>query len=145
MSYTWQNGDLITAERLNSMKSSVATVIVDTDSDAWQYDCAFMLVYIKMRDGRYPLDGQIAYEGVCWIPGGRAYIPCSIPPESDDYGLYVLFPDVVDSFASYTISGDISQTKITAQVYQDGSWISDFWYGFKVSGDGMVVVSYNDE
>ena len=143
MSYTWQNGDLITAERLNNTGGSVATVIVDFNDGGWPGSVVVFVGYAKTTGGRNSIESPMM-EWFSAPPLARMYISVCVPAESDDYSAYIMFNDFIDADAIYTVSGDISQTKTTlSQRLGDASWASEPLYGFKVSGDGMITVAYN--
>ena len=77
-------------------------------------------------------------------PCGRFYIPVCVPKDND-FKAYILFPDAIDDIALYNITGNISSTKIEAHFkVGNNQWDSVPYYGFEVSGDGMISVAYND-
>lgn len=155
MSYTpttWTTGDTVTATALNKIENgiasagSVATVVVDFNNGGITGSVGALVGYAKYLDNydRYSIESPLQ-DYYSATPTGRFYIPVPLPATTDDYRAYIFFGYPIDNMAGYTITGNISTTKIEAFVRSGASsWVSETWYGFEVSGDGEIDVYYND-
>lgn len=156
MSYsptTWSTGDTITASAMNKIENgianagSVASVIVNFNGGGLSGSvicCVAYAQYISVQDV-YSIESPIEehYAGAPYR--ARMYIPVCVPPSTDDFKAYIFFPQFIDNIAGYTITGNISTTKIEG-LCRSGSttWESVPYYGFEVTGDGEIDVWYND-
>lgn len=156
MSYsptTWSTGDTITASAMNKIENgianagSVATVIVNFNDGGLVGSVACIVAYaqyISVRDIYSIESNMVDYYGVAPYQG-RLYIPVCVPSSTDDFKAYIFFNDAIDSMSGYTVTGNISATKITGNVRASSTtWHSTPYYGFEVTGDGEIDVWYND-
>lgn len=153
MSYTpttWTTGDTITATALNKIENgvanagSVATVCVNFNDGGISGSMVIYLGYAQYTNNRYSIESPI-FEYYLVTPCARVYIPVPLPPTGDNFKAYIFFNYEIDSMAEYTITGNISSTKIEAFPRASAStWFSEIYYGFEVTGDGQIDVSYTD-
>lgn len=147
---TWTTGDTITASAMNKIENgiagagSVATVRVNFNGGGISGTANCFVGYAQYTNGRYSIESPLMEYGSA-TPTNRMYIPVCLPPSDDDFKAYIFFAYYIDNVAGYTITGNISTTKIEAQVRSGASsWYSETWYGFEVNGDGQIDVYYND-
>lgn len=146
MGYTWSNGDLITAERLNNTGSRIATVIVDFNDSGINGTVGCYVGYAKYNNtfGGYSIESPL-FEHYGYKPAARIYLSVILPPSGDDYKAFVFFNDYIDNMAGYTVTGDISTTKTEAHIRTGSNvWESVVYYGFEVTGDGEIDPYYDD-
>jgi len=155
MSYTpttWTTGDTITASAMNKIENgianagSMAMVIVDFNNGGISGSVGVYVGYAKYISAHsiYSIESPML-EYFSATPRGRMYIPVCIPSTEDDYKAYIFFNDFINDIAGYTITGNISTTKIEGHVRTGSStWNSESFYGFEVTGDGEIDVYYND-
>ena len=153
MSYTptsWTTGDTITATKLNKLENgvanagSVATVCVNFNDGGMTGSVAVFVGYAQYTNNLYSIESPI-FEHYSTVPCARFYIPVPLPPTGDDFKAYIFFNYYTDNLAEYTVSGNISSTKIEANPRSGAStWFSETWYGFEVTGDGQIDVAYAD-
>ena len=146
MGYTWSNGDLITAERLNNTGSRIATVIVDFNDSGINGTVGCYVGYAKYNNtfGGYSIESPL-FEHYGYKPAARIYLSVILPPSGDDYKAFVFFHNYIDNMAGYTVTGDISTTKTEAHIRTGSNvWESAAYYGFEVTGDGEIDPYYDD-
>jgi hypothetical protein len=156
MSYTpheWSTGDTITAARLNALENgvgsagSVASVCVNWNDGGMSGSVLCYVGYAKAVPGEdfYSIESPLN-EHYCTAPyTGRDYFAVPLPPSGDGFKAYVFFNESYHSMALFDVEGNISDTEIEALVKIGSSeWNSAAYYGFEVTGDGTIAVSYND-
>ena len=156
MSYTpheWSTGETITAAKLNALENgvgsagSVATVCVNWNDGGLSGSVLCYVGYAKAIPGEdfYSIESPL-YEHFCTAPNiARDYIAVPLPPSGDDFKAYIFFDDSYHSFALFDVEGNISDTQIEAAVKIGSSeWASAAYFGFEVTGDGTIAVSYYD-
>ena len=156
MSYTpheWTTGETITAAKLNALENgaasggSVATVCVNWNDGGMGGSVLCYIGYAKPVPGEdfYSIESPI-YERYCTAPyTARDYFTVALPPSGDDFKAYIFFGNDYHSMALFDVEGGISDTEIEAYKKMGGSqWESSVFYGFEVTGDGTINVSYND-
>lgn len=154
MSYTpttWTTGDTITASALNKIENgvanagSVATVCVDITDGTLSGSQYFVVAYAQHINNVYSIESPMTqyytiapYQGIC-------YVTVPLTDAEDDFKPYILWEWGDDNMHLYTITGNISTTKITANKRIGASlWESVDYKGFEIMGDGKIVVSYYD-
>lgn len=155
MSYTptsWNTGDTITASALNKIEQgianaggSVARVLVNFNDGGLSGSVGCYVAYAQYTQGRYSIESAMPdYWGEAPYRA-RLYVPVPLPPANDSFKAYIFFNEALDSISGYTITGNISQTKIEAhQKATASTWNSELYYGFEVTGDGQIDVFYED-
>ena len=154
MSYsptTWSTGDTITASAMNKIENgianagSVASVIVNFNGGGFSGSALCYVAYAQYTDEIYSIESPIEEHYAVAPYQARMYIPVCVPPSTDDFKAYIFFAQNTDNIAGYTITGNISTTKIEG-LCRSGSttWFSEPYYGFEVTGDGEIDVWYND-
>lgn len=147
---TWASGDTITASKLNHIEDGIAsarntaTVCVNFNGGGIAGSVACFVGYAQYTQNRYSIESPIA-EHYASEYSARMYISVPLPPSSDSFKAYIFFNDYINSMAGYTVTGNISSTKVDANVrLSDSTWSSEPIYGFEVSGDGQIDVYYED-
>lgn len=154
MSYTpttWTTGDTITATAMNKIENGIANpgrvaiVCVDTTDGTLSGTQYFFVAYARHINNVYSIESFMSefytiapYQGIC-------YVTVPLTDAEDDFKPYILWEWGDDNIHLYTITGNISTTKISANKrYSAISWESVDYRGFEIMGDGKIVVSYND-
>lgn len=155
MSYTpttWTTGDTITASALNKIENGiadaggggVASVCVIYDN-SWGGTVSGGYGYAQYTQNRYSIEGPMTDMSGNAPYFSRFYFSIPLTSSDDDFKPYILFDTVFDGMSSYTITGNISTTKIQANRRSGAStWDSITYYGFEVMGDGVITVTYAD-
>lgn len=147
---TWATGDTVTASKLNHIEDGIAsarntaTVCVNFNGGGIAGSVMCFVGYAQYTQNRYSIESPIAdYSSNEY--SARMYISVPLPPSSDSFKPYIFFNDYINSMAGYTVTGNISSTKVDANVRIGAStWSSESFYGFEVSGDGQIDVYYDD-
>ena len=155
MSYTpttWNTGDTITASAMNKIEQgianagSVATVMINFNDGGIGGSVFCFVGYAKYNnalDG-YSIEGNMGEVGGT-VPCARFYTPVCLTDANDDYKPFIFFPEYINEIGLFTITGNISNTKVVGHIKTNSSqWESVPYYGFEVQGDGSISVAYND-
>lgn len=151
---TWATGDTITASAMNKIENGIAeagriaVVCVDYRDGGINGSAGFVFAYAKYNStlGSYSIESNTFeyYVGNGTIHG-CFYIPVPLPSANDDLRPFVFFTSYIDNMAQYEVAGDISTTKVEGHIKAGASaWDSTPFFGFEVSGDGKIAVSYYD-
>ena len=155
MSYsptTWSTGDTITASAMNKIENgianagSVATVMINFNDGGIGGSVFYLVGYAKYNntlDG-YSIEGSMGEVGGA-VPHARFYAPVCLTDANDDYKPFIFFPEDINDIAIYTITGNISNTKVVGYIKTNNNqWESIPYYGFEVQGDGTISLAYYD-
>lgn len=151
---TWTTGDTITATAMNKIEQGIvnagriAVVCVDYRGGGIGGSVVCILAYAKYTStiGSYSIESNtLEYYVGNGTVNGCFYVTVPLPSANDDLRPFIFFPENIDNMAQYEITGDISTTKVEGHPKTQASgWSSVPFFGFEVSGDGKIAVSYND-
>ena len=149
---TWATGDTVTASALNKIENgianagSVASVTVDFRNGGMSGSVFCFIGYAKFvtGEGFYSIESMLE-EHYTSTTTGYLRIPVCLASSEDDLAPFAFFSYNQDSQSAYTITGNISTTKVQGNVkVGDGAWASGAYYGFEILGDGKIAVAYAD-
>lgn len=155
--HTWVDNETITAAKLNNIEDGVqeaaqsgggaASVIVNFNEGGIIGSVIVFIAYAKYNStiDAYSIESPMTELYSVAPYRARFYLSVPLTESNDDFKPFIFFRQDIDSIAVYTVTGDISSTKIVAQCRTDSNtWSSEPFYGFEVQGGGRIDIFYND-